>query len=218
MKQDDADSAERTAGSGDDPRREDIALRRALLYGLLPFWVLPGLLDWALHRRAKIERNAGTHESLTHVLMTNIIGVPITAALLCDINALVLTLMIGGAFAHEAVVVWDVGYANGRREVSPLEQHTHSFLEVLPFAAATLAICLKPTQFAAIFGRGDEPARWSFAPKDPPLSTRYVVTILGCVGSLVVLPYVEEFVRCYRTDRTLAPHPRSTQTGDATAG
>ncbi len=218
MKRAGGDSAERTAGSGDDPGREDVALRRALLYGLMPFWVLPGLLDWALHRRAKIERNAGTHESLTHVLMTNIIGVPITAALLCDINALVLTSMIAGAFAHEAVVVWDVGYAYGRREVSPLEQHTHSFLEVLPFAATTLAICLKPTQFAAIFGRGGEPARWHLAPKDPPLSTRYVLTILGCVAGLVVLPYIEEFVRCYRTDHTLAPHPRPEQTGNATAG
>ncbi|GAC1490897.1 MAG: hypothetical protein NVS1B2_01430 [Vulcanimicrobiaceae bacterium] len=201
------DSAQRTAGSGDDPQSEDLALRRALLYAVVPFWLLPGVLDWYWHRRTKIEANAGTHESLTHVLMMGVVGGPVTAALLFDVNALVLCAMIVGAFVHEGISMWDVGYANGRREVTPIEQHTHSFLEVIPFAATVLAICLKPTQFAAIFGRGREPARWTLEPKRPALSARYVASVLGSVGAFVVLPYAEEFVRCYRTDGTLRPHP-----------
>jgi len=201
-------SAERTAQSGDDPIQEDLALRRALLYVAVPFWIVPGIADWYWHRRTKIEHTSGTHESLTHALMMGVVGAPMTAALLCEINALVIALMIAAAATHEGITIWDVGYAQGRREVTPTEQHTHSFLEVMPFAATTLAVCLKPSQFAALFGRGDEPARWTLTPKRPALSKRYVAAILAAVGALVVLPYAEEFVRCYRVDRTLAPHAR----------
>lgn len=208
MKHDGTGPAERTAGSGDDPGREDLALRRALLYAMLPFWIVPGFADYICHRRTHIERNAGTHESLTHALMMATIGGPITAALLLDINALVIATMLGSAFAHEAIVVWDVAYANGRREITPFEQHTHSFLEVMPFAATLLAMCLKPTQTAALFGRGNERARWRLEPKRPTLPATYVAAILGCVAAFVVAPYTEEFVRCFRVDRTLKPRPR----------
>jgi len=128
----------------------------------------------------------------------------VTAALLFDINALVLVMMMGGVVVHEGISYWDVSYARTRREVLAIEQHTHSFLEMLPFMGASMMICLKPKQFAAIFGRGEQP-RWKLELKNPPVTFRYVAAVLAAVGAFVVLPYAEEFVRCYRVDGTLLP-------------
>lgn len=199
------ESAERTAAESDS-EAVDLALRRYLLYVLIPLWFVPGLADWWWHRQTKIEETSGTHESLTHAIMMTVVGVPLLAALLLEINALVLTMMIAGYVVHEGVTYWDVNYAKDLRELPTIEQHTHSFLEMLPFMSASMAICLNPRQFAAIFGRGDEPARWTLEPKKPPLTKRYVLGILASVFAFVILPYGEEFVRCYRHDRTLKPH------------
>ncbi len=199
------ESAERTVRESDSDS-VDLALRRYLLYVVIPLWYVPSLADWWWHRRTKIEETSGTHESMTHAIMMTAVGVPLLAGLLFEINALVLTLMIGGYFVHEGVTYWDVNYAKDLREVPTIEQHTHSFLEMLPFISASLACCLKPKQFAAIFGRGEEPARWKLEPKNPPLTARYVLGVLAGVGAFVVLPYGEEFVRCFRHDGTLKPH------------
>ena len=198
-------SAERTA-DGSDSDDVDLALRRYLLYVVIPLWYVPGLLDWWWHRQTKIEETSGTHESLTHAIMMTVVGIPLLAGLLFDINALVLTMMIAGYLIHEGVTYWDVNYAKDLREVPTIEQHTHSFLEMLPFISASLADCLKPNHSAACFAGGDEPARWKLEPKNPPLTARYVLTVLAGVGTFVVLPYGEEFVRCLRRDHTLKPH------------
>jgi hypothetical protein len=184
-----------------------LALRRYLFYFLIPFWFVPGVADWYWHRKTKIEDTSGTHESLTHALMMAVVGVPITAALLFEINALVIATLIAAYFVHEGITYWDVRYANGRREVPTIEQHTHSFLEMLPFVAASVGICLSPKQFEAMFGRGREQPRWYLEPKRPPLSAGYVAAVLGSVGAFVALPYAEEFVRCFRVDHTVSPHP-----------
>ncbi len=199
------ESAERTAKESDS-ESVDLALRRYLLYVLVPLWYVPGLADWWWHRQTKIEETSGTHESMTHAIMMTVVGVPLLAGLLLEINALVLTMMIAGYFLHEGVTYWDVNYAKNLREVPTVEQHTHSFLEMLPFMAASMSICLKPKQFAAIFGRGDESARWKLELKDPPLTTRYVLGVLAGTFAFVILPYGEEFVRCFRHDHTLKPH------------
>jgi hypothetical protein len=193
------------------------ALRRYMFSFLVPFWFVPGVADWFCHRRSKIETTSGTHESLTHVMMMGVVGVPITLAMLFDINALVISAAIGAFFVHEGITIWDVAYADGRREVSPFEQHTHSFLEVLPLIAASALICMRPKQFAALFGCGDEPPRWALEAKKPPLSPAYVAAVLSSVGAFVMLPYGEEFTRCFRVDRTILPH-ESTVEGERRSG
>ncbi len=200
-------SAERSPTGEAPPSDEELALRRYLLYFLMPLWFAPGLADWYWHRKTNIEHTSGTFESLTHALMMTSVGIPVTAALLIDINALVLALMMAGLVTHEGLTYWDVRYARHRRDVLAIEQHTHSFLEMLPFMATSMVVCLKPKQFAAMFGRGDEPARWNLAPKRPPLTFRYVATVLAAVAAFIAVPYAEEFVRCYRVDRTLRPRP-----------
>jgi hypothetical protein len=185
--------------------------RRYLLYFLLPLWMIAGLLDWYHHRRTKIEKTAGTHESMIHILMMSEIGLPIMIGLFIEVNALVLALMIVAFLAHEATAYWDVAYAANRREVTPSEQYVHNFLDVIPFMVVSFMICLYWDQFCALLGMGKEPARFELRTKRQPLARSYVDGIVAAVTATIALPYVEEFWRCYRADHTLEPHPASAQ-------
>lgn len=134
---------------------------RYLLYGLLPGWFVPGLADWAMHRRTRIEDTAGSKESLilphcpkgrggTPTLMMAEVGLPIALTLRYEVNPLLLTVQLGGAAVHEATALWDVKTAvDSDREVKPVEQHIHSFLESLPFAALAALMCLHADQVRA---------------------------------------------------------------------
>ncbi len=166
----------------------ETALLRYLLYGLLPAWFIPALLDWNQHRRSRIEITSGTRESLIHLLMMAEVGVPITLVLLCEINPLVLSTILASIAAHEATALWDVTAAerSGRR-VTTWEQHVHSFLESLPIMAASALGCLHRL-------------RW----KQNPLPGGYLAAVAAAVAAAIVVPYGEELYRCVtKTDRTL---------------
>src|SRR4051812_35688447 len=112
------------------------ATRRYLMYGLLPAWFVPGIADWVMHRRTRIESTSGTRESLIHSLMMVEVGVPLLGALVLRINRPLFAGMTAAALAHQATAMWDVKVAyDSPREVRPIEQHIHSFLESLPFTA-----------------------------------------------------------------------------------
>lgn len=200
-------------GSGvEDERNRDAITTKVtkayLTYVIMPLWIVPGFLDWAYHRRAKIEDTSGTHESMIHSMMMASIGVPALFGLLCEVNAGLLATFAGAFAVHEALVIWDVGYANGRREVSPGEQHCHSFLEVLPFMSLSYMLCTHWDQALALTGAGPDRPRWSLEPKREPLPPLFVAGLLGAITLCIGLPYAEELVRCFRTDRTLAPHKK----------
>jgi hypothetical protein len=187
---------------------EQIA-RNYLLYVILPLWMGSGLLDWYFHRRTRIEKTAGAHESMIHALMMTEAGIPVMLGLFLDVNALVLLLMIAGFFIHEVTAYWDVSYAEGRRVVTPGEQHTHSFLDAGPFMTVSFMICLYWEQFFALLGIGNQRPRFQLRGKRKPLARNEVIGILTATGLTVVLPYAEEFWRCYRTDKTVAPLPET---------
>jgi hypothetical protein len=198
-------SARKSAPAGSDRPPTDDATRTFLLYGLIPFWMLPGLGDYLCHRKAKIETTSGTHESLTHVLMIATTGVELGAALLLEVNAPVLIVMTIAACLHEAIVIWDVAYASQVRMPSATEQHVHSFLEVLPFTALAFIACRHPDAVAAVFRRGDRgESGLRFKLRTEPIPYLAAIGALGTVTLLV--PFLEEFVRCYRRDCTLLPH------------
>ncbi len=195
---------ERRAGDArDEAWSSETALRRLVMYVLLPGWFVPGVLDWWWHRRTRIEDTAGARESLIHSLMMLEVGLPIVASLFLEIDAGVLAVMGATLVAHELTAMWDVAYATPRRPVAPREQHTHSFLEVLPFAAAGIAAALHPQQARALFGSGPEKPDLRFRLKTTPLPRRYVITLLTAIGLFIVLPYGEEFLRCLRVRPTL---------------
>lgn len=199
----------------DSPPSEDIehkigveqTARNYLLYVILPLWMGSGLVDWYFHRKTKIEKTAGAHESMLHLLMMAEAGTPVMLGLFLDMNALVLLLMIAGFFIHEVTGYWDVSYAEERRDVTPGEQHTHSFLDLGPFMTVSFMACLYWEQFFALLGIGNQRPRFELRPRRNPLSRNHVIGILTATALTVVLPYGEEFWRCYRTDRTVAPLP-----------
>jgi hypothetical protein len=193
------------------PGADDVenANRRFLLYGVLPLWFVPAVADWVMHRRSDIEHTSGVRESAVHALMMTEAGIPVVAGLTARVNPLVLSLMGGAALAHGATALWDVSLATDKREVGPVEQHIHSFLEVLPLTAAAFTTCLHWDQVREVtkgVGRTDD---WKLLPKQRPLSARYLAAIGAGVGLCVVLPYAEEMIRCVRARRDRdTDHPR----------
>ena len=175
-----------------------IIVESYLLSFVLPLWIAAGFADWALHRKTQIERTSGLKESVLHILQMIEVGVPALMAIFLHINAAVIACMILAFLLHEATPLWDVRYANGLRYVSPLEQHVHSFLEVLPLIAGTLVISLHMGQFLSLFGIGHVPPEFFFELKTLPLSGDYLVAIALSIVIFVWVPYLEEFVRCHQ--------------------
>lgn len=197
---------ERSDDDSPSSRDPDALTRAFLTYVLIPAWLVPGMLDWMWHRKTKIESTAGAHESVTHILMALEAGAGITMGLFLEIDAGVIAGMFAAALVHEATAVWDVGYTQPRRTISQAEQHTHSFLEVLPFAGAAFAAFVHPEQARALLGLGSERPRFALRLNrtPPPLATVVAVAASALFG---IAPYAEELVRCLRAAPTLAPLP-----------
>nr|WP_313038688.1 diguanylate cyclase [Achromobacter ruhlandii] len=176
-----------------------------LWYLILPLWLLAGFADWLCHRASHIAETAGPRESVLHLLMFGEIGIALLACLFLEINALVFALMIGLFFLHEATALWDVSYAVKRRHVSSLEQHVHSFLEILPLAAGLMLAARHWQAFLSLFGLGDLPADWTPRPRWPTVPIAYVSTLLGASACLALLPYALELRQGLRARPTGAP-------------
>jgi hypothetical protein len=169
-----------------------------LMYFVLPLWLLAGFADYLCHRASGIEHTSGAKESLLHLLLFAEMGVPVLAAIFLEINALIIAVMIVCFLLHEATSFWDVSYAAKLREITPVEQHVHSFLEMLPLMGLLLIVVLHWGQFLSLFGFGAEPASFTLALKQNPLPWPYVVAMLAAVALLELLPFVEELIRGLR--------------------
>jgi hypothetical protein len=177
------------------------ATARYMIFAMLPLWVIPGILDYFWHRRTSIETTSGTEESLTHALMMIEVGPPVMAGLFLEMNAGVIALIIAAYLAHEATINRDSRYTADKRPILAGEQHTHSYLEMVPFCSASFAICVHWDQFLALIGRGSEPARFAFRLRRPPVPIPYVLSILSAVGLSVALPHAEELWRCWQAEK-----------------
>jgi len=177
------------------------ATRRLLQYVVVPVWVGAGFADWLCHRRTSIETTAGTEESVIHALMMSEAGVPALLGLFFEVNAGVIATTLAALGLHEATAVWDVAYADGRRRVTPTEQHVHGLLEQVPTMATAFLVALHWDQARALFGIGDEQPVLRLERKRRPLSRRYRLGLLATLSGLVVAPYGEELWRCVRTQR-----------------
>src|SRR5256885_8742568 len=179
------------------------AAQMILMYFVLPLWLAAGFADYLCHRAASIETTSGWKESLLHLLQFGEMAIPTLAAIFLQINALVIATMIICLIAHEATAIWDVSYAYEKREVTPTEQHVHSFLEMLPLMGLLIVATLHWQQFLALFGLGHEAADFGLRLKQPPLPWLYVTVILSLVLLFEVLPYLEELARGLRQRASL---------------
>lgn len=186
----------------------EVAVRRLLLGGVFPLWLGAGLADWYMHRRTRIQETAGPRESLIHQLMFAETGAPVLLGLFCEVNAGVLATAYGAAGLHNMTALWDQYYAEPRRKVSPLEQHIHSYLEICPIMAAFLLTGMHWDQARALIGRDQRRPQFAirFKRRDP-LSVRTRLFLLVAVGAFGVLPYAEEFYRCWRARPTVSAVP-----------
>lgn len=165
--------------------------RSFFLFAALPAWLLPGLLDWWCHRRTRIQEpeNGGVAESLVHSAMLAEGGLPLLLSAAFEMNPLNIALMTSSAVLHELTAIADVRLAlNSERRVSQLEQHIHSFLEVMPFWVVPLMVLLH------------EPATsgWRLVRRDSSLSRRDLAIVAAAVAVVGVLPYAEELLRSLR--------------------
>ncbi|TPM22175.1 diguanylate cyclase [Mesorhizobium sp. B2-3-6] len=171
-----------------------------LMYFLLPVWLAAGFADWLCHRASHIESTTGAKESLIHLLMFAEVGIPLLAAMFVDVNALIILIMIVTFFVHEATAMWDVSYATTARTVTPIEQHVHSFLEMIPLMGLVSVISLHWGQFLALFGAGTETARFELVWKSQQLPVTYIACVMAVILIFELLPYLEELVRGLRAN------------------
>jgi hypothetical protein len=179
------------------------------MYFILPLWLVAGCADWLCHRASHIERTTGAKESLLHLLMFAELGLPLLAAIFLQINAGIIAIMIVAFFIHEATALWDVSYAVTARDVTPIEQHVHSFLEMIPLMAILFVVSRHWDQFLALFGFGSEAARFGLTWKDPPLPATYVFSIMAVIFLFELIPYIEEFFRGLRANHGALVPPRA---------
>lgn len=176
-------------------------LQQVLLYLLLPIWLLAGFGDWLCHRIQHIERSTGLKESLIHILMLAELGIGIAAALLLQVDAGVILLLIACCIAHELTTWWDLRYAASKRRIPVAEQWVHSLQLTLPWAALVTLMVIHREQTLALIGRGATQADWHWRWKAPPLPAWQLGTVAMAAVVLVALPFAQEVSRCVR-------HPR----------
>jgi hypothetical protein len=181
---------------GDDATAE--VSRAFLMYFVVPLWIAAGTADAACHRASDIETTSGPKESALHILMLAEVGIPLMAAMFLEVTSPVLALLIASFILHELTALWDVSYAVKRREVTPIEQHVHSFLEMIPLMAASVTAILHWKQFLSLTGIRRDPQDFRIMLKKRPLPIAYSATVIASVMLLEGLPYIYEFIRGVR--------------------
>lgn len=176
----------------------DDATRRLLLGFVVPTWIGAGLADWACHRATDIEHTAGRQESAIHAAMMTEAGIPALLGLLFEVNAGVLATTLGALGLHQLTAIWDVAYADGRREVTPTEQHVHGMLEQVPVMATAFLLAVHWDQARALIGRAPERPRLNLEWKRKPLPRSYLAVLFAAITALIAVPYGNELWRCQR--------------------
>lgn len=174
------------------------AAELVLMAGIVPLWILAGLADWWCHRRTAIERTSGWRENAFHWLLLAEGGVALVATALLEIDAAVL-LVLAAFLAHEATTYIELRYTVPRREVRPLEQMVHSFMEILPLALLGVLAVIGWDDVQALFGAGAPD--FGLRLKEQPWPASYLLGVAVAVLLLNVLPMAEEGVRCWRARR-----------------
>jgi hypothetical protein len=132
---------------------------------LPPVWLASSLADWACHRYSRIENTAGVKESLIHLLLLGEMGIPVLAAAFLEITSPVILTMISAFLVHEVTVYSDLRVAVAEREVTPIEQMVHSFMEIIPLIGIWLVSVLREDELRALLGVGSRSPDFSLGSK-----------------------------------------------------
>jgi hypothetical protein len=165
-------------------------VRWILMAGVIPLWILAGLADWACHWRTRIERTSGLTENIFHWVLLGEAGVAVLAAALLEPTAGVLLLVFAAFLAHELTTWVELRYTAPLREIQPVEQMVHSFMEMLPLVMLAL--------LAVVQWEGLRTPDWDLRAKGDPWPPEYLAGAALAVLLFNVLPMAEEGVRCWR--------------------
>lgn len=175
-----------------------------IAYGFYPAWLLAGAGDYWCHRRSAIERTSGQIESRYHLAQFATIAIIVLGIALFEGSAALFVIVIAAGLAHTSLSYFDVRFTEKRRYISPLEQHVHAVLDVIPLAAIALWIVLEWR---------DGAGTWGIALRDPMLSPLELTAVLVSVFIVAGGPVLEEF---WRTVRVARERRRSDHSGLAT--
>jgi hypothetical protein len=164
----------------------------ALLIGVFyPLWLIAGLIDYICHRRSDIAHSSGSTESWLHVAQFASLGLTLSLAALLAITPLAFTLLAGLVVIHTILSFIDVSYTEGRRYISPLEQHAHGFMDVLPIVGVCLIGVMNWNELQA--------SPWTLKWKQPPIPGLQGVALIGSYFILAGVPIFEELLRTLRS-------------------
>jgi hypothetical protein len=166
-----------------------------VIWVLYPAWLLAGAGDYFAHRRTDIAHTSRSTESWLHLAQLTCIAAAFIAAVLFEITLVLWIWMIAAVLLHSVLAFIDVSYTDGRRYISPFEQHVHGYMDVIPLVAVALLGVASWPQIAA--GGLQLVARESAANGQSLL--------LWSFGILAVVPTVEELIRTL----TVASRPSS---------
>ncbi|MDR7094311.1 hypothetical protein [Hydrogenophaga laconesensis] len=168
--------------------------RDLLMYGVLPLWVLGGLVEGWCHRRTHINAPASRRETAYHLTLLAQMGLGGLAALWLEINLAMLVLLLALFLLHEATHWLEIGRPRGTRELQAAERMAYSFLELLPLFTVLCLIALHGSQA----GGWLDPREWQLRWKDEPLPPGYVLTLCTVIALFHIVPRLEDTVRHWR--------------------
>ncbi len=152
----------------------------ACLYAL---WLIGGTLDFWFHRRTDLPHTSGLRESALHGVQLLLVGGATLVWLGFQTTWAMVTLLSLVAIGHAVAGYLDTVSADGRRRISPAEQHVHSILDVAPWLfLAWIAWRAEPT--------------WSVRWEPAPLPVKAWVVLPALL--VVVMPWAYEMLRCLR--------------------
>jgi hypothetical protein len=175
------------------------AAQAILMYVLVPLWIVAGTLDWLCHRRTRIQDTSGLPENAFHWLLLAEGGLVLLSIALLEVNAGVLLLAFAGFLAHELTTYVELRYTVSRRNVQPVEQMIHSFMELMPLAILALLAAMQWEQVLALLGDGTPSL--DLRAKDEPWPATWLLACGVAVLALNLLPMAEETLRCLRARR-----------------
>jgi hypothetical protein len=161
-----------------------------LVWVVYPLWLIAGFLDYLLHRKTRIERTSGPKESWLHVAQFASLGIPLILLTFLMVTPLVITIVSGTLVTHTALSIADVSYTEGRRYISPLEQHAHAFMNVLPLVATGIAVMLSWNELMN--------AGWVIESKSDPIPRLSAGLLVGSYFVFAGTPILEELIRTSR--------------------
>ena len=101
-----------------------------------------------------------------------------------------LAILVVSVLLHTALGYADVAFTDGRRRISPLEQHVHGFMTVLPIVAVGIV--------AIVHWEDIQSSGWVLQLRNDSISRSKAVMLLLSYFGIAGIPIVEELIRTSR--------------------